>query len=300
MSSRSLQLLTACLTLCASLCLRDARAELSPGGEPSIAVALGGGAALGYASLGVLQVLEEQDLRPDLVLGTSMGSLVGGLYCSGIPQDTILGLAEKLDIFKLIDWKLGGLGFFEWKKVRKRLDPVVGGLRIEDLPLPLVCVATDLMTGERVMLQEGPLVDCMLASATVPGLYHPVELDGRLLIDGGLVDEVPVLSARDCGAEFVIAVDVSHPLLGEEMNGPFDVMRQSYFIIQLHNVNHRRSLADVVIRPDLEGLDFHRFGKVEETVLAGRKAALAALPEIREKLGDATPGGSSREKNGRE
>lgn len=252
--------------------------------RPRLAVALGGGAALGYAHLGVLEVLREEGLVPDLVLGTSMGSLVGGWWCAGVPADSIAAIAQDLNIFKLMDWKLGGLGFFEWKKVRKRLEPRLGGLRVEDCPVPLVCVATDLLTGERVLIDHGPLVDAMLASATIPGLYRPVEWEGRLLVDGGLVDEVPVLSAVALGADVIVAVDVSHPLLGDEMNGPFDAMRQAYFIIQMQNVDGRRELADVMIRPDLDGLDFHKFGEVESARLRGREAALAALPAIRAAL----------------
>jgi NTE family protein len=251
---------------------------------PRLALALGGGAALGYAHLGVLEVLEAEGIRPDLVLGTSMGSLIGGWWCAGVPADSIALLAEQLNIFRLLDWKPGGLGLFEWKKARRRMEPRLGGLRLEDCPVPLVCVATDLFSGERVLLDRGPLLDAMLASATVPGLFEPVPWEGRLLVDGGLVDEVPVHSAIDCGAQVIVAVDVSHPLLGRELNGPFDAVRQAYFIIQMHNVDGRRDLADVLIRPDLEGLDFHKFGEVEAARRAGRSATLAALPEIRAAL----------------
>jgi len=248
---------------------------------PRFALALGGGAALGYAHLGVLEVLEAEGLRPDLVLGASMGSIVGGLYCAGLSPDAIAAQAEGLDIFKLMDWQLGGMGFFEWNKVRRRLGPLLEGRRVESCVVPLICVATDLRSGERVPLSRGPLLDAMLASATIPGLYEPVPWEGRLLVDGGLVDEVPILSAREAGATIVVAVDVSHPLLDEELRGPFDVMRQAYFIIQMHNVDHRRPLADLLIRPDLDGLDFHRFGEVEAARRVGREAARKALPELR-------------------
>jgi NTE family protein len=142
-------------------------------------------------------------------------------------------------------------------------------------------VATDLKSGEKVVVDDGPLIDGMLASATIPGLYRPVEWKGRLLVDGGLVDEVPVYTAREAGADVVIAVDVSHPLLDEELKGPFDAMRQAYFIIQMHNVDQRNELADLMIRPDLQGLDFHRFGEVDDAVERGRRAARESLAEIR-------------------
>jgi len=239
--------------------------------RPVFALALGGGAALGYSHLGVLEVLEEEGLRPDLVLGASMGSIVGGLYCAGLPLDEIAAQAEGLGILQLIDWQLGGLGIFEWGRVRRRLEPLVGDLRLEDCPTPLVCVTTDLRSGERVPLRRGPLLDAMLASATIPGLYEPVSWEGRLLVDGGLVDEVPVFSAREAGADIVVAVDVSHPLLAEELRGPVDVMRQAYFIIQMHNV-------------DLRGLDFQKFDEVETARQVGRAAARQALPALRECL----------------
>jgi NTE family protein len=251
---------------------------------PMIALALGGGAALGYAHLGVLAVLEEAGIRPDLVTGASMGSIVGGYYCAGVPLDSIRMAAKDMSLFKLLDWNLGRRGFFEWKKVRRRLEPRLGKLRVENLPIPLGAVATDLYTGERVVVRRGPLVDAMLASATIPGLYQPLVIEGRELIDGGLVDEVPILSAREAGADIVIAVDVSHPLLPKEIRSPFDVMRQAYFIIQKHNVAARAEHADILIRPELEGLDFQDFSQVEAAEAAGRKAALEALPRIRKCL----------------
>lgn len=257
---------------------------------PRLALALGGGAALGYAHLGVLAVLEEQGIRPDLVTGASMGSIVGGYYCAGVPLDSIRLAARDMSLFKMLDWHLGKRGFFEWKKVRRLLEPRLGRLRLENLPIPMGAVATDLYTGERVVLRRGPLVDAMLASATIPGLYQPLVIGGRELIDGGLVDEVPILSAREAGAEIVIAVDVSHPLLPEEITSPFDVMRQAYFIIQKHNVAARAAHADIVIRPDLEGLDFRDFGQVDAAEAAGRRAALEALPAIRECLRQAGQG----------
>ena len=252
--------------------------------RPRLALALGGGAALGYAHLGVLAVLEEEGIVPDLVTGASMGSIVGGYWCAGMPLDSIRMEASELNLFKLLDWKLGKRGFFEWKKVRRRLDRRLGGLEIQNLPVPLIAVATDLYTGDRVMLDHGNLIDAMLASATIPGLYQPVTIAGRELVDGGLVDEVPIISARDAGALIVVAVDVSHPLLPADIGSPFDVMRQAYFIIQMHNVAARATQADVLIRPELEGLDFQDFGQVQEAEAAGRKAALEALPRIRELL----------------
>ena len=269
----------ALLLLALLLALAPARAE-----RPVFALALGGGAALGYAHLGVLEVLEAENLRPDLVLGASMGSLMGGFYCSGMEPDLIAAHASELGVWHLVDLQLGGLGFLEWKRVRRRLAPLLGVERLEDCRPPLVCVATDLLSGERVLLRRGPLLDAMLASAAVPGLYEPVAWEGRLLVDGGLVDDVPILSARELGADIIVAVDVSHPLLGKDLRGPVDVMRQGYFILQKQNVEQRRSLADIVLRPDLDGLDFHAFDEVEKARAAGREAARRALPELRRVL----------------
>ncbi|MFA7330530.1 MAG: patatin-like phospholipase family protein [Candidatus Delongbacteria bacterium] len=248
---------------------------------PRFALALGGGAALGYAHLGVLEVLEEEGLRPDLVLGTSIGSIMGGLYCAGLSPAEIANRAEGMNLWRIGDLQWAGLGLLEWNKVRRQLAPLLLVQRLEDCPLPLICVATDLASGERVMLRRGPLLEAMLASATVPGLFEPIVWEGRLLVDGGLTDEVPVLSAREAGAAIVVAVDVSHPLLEREIKGPVDVLRQSYFIIQKQNVEQRRALADLVIRPDLTGLDFHAFDDVQAGRQAGREAALRALPQLK-------------------
>jgi NTE family protein len=264
--------------------------------QPKIALALGGGAALGYAHLGVIQVLEEAGIVPDIVLGASIGSIVGAYYCAGLEHDQIVKEAENLGIFQLLDWKIGRLGFFEWKKVRRKVDKSLGGLMIEDLNPQLICVATNLITGERVKLEKGNLIDCMLASATIPGLYQPIEIDGNILVDGGLVDEVPLLSASETDAEFIIAVDVSHPLIGEELKTPFSVIRQSYFILQMQNIERRKEHADVMIRPDLSGMDFHKFGEVNKAVARGRLAAEKMLPEILQKLAQCTLDKNAQEK----
>ncbi len=182
--------------------------------RPRIGLALGSGAARGWAHLGVLRVLQEAGLEPDVVCGTSIGALVGAAYAAGEldrlePWVRSLGWRE---VVGLIDLRFGG-GLIEGDKLEAffRSRFVDGG--IEALPKPFGCVATDLATGREVWLRQGPVIDAVRASIAIPGVFTPARQDGRLLVDGGLVNPVPVSLARAMGAEFVIAVDLNWDLM---------------------------------------------------------------------------------------
>lgn len=178
---------------------------------PRLGIALGGGAARGWAHIGVLNALAEDGIRPDIVCGTSAGALVGGIYSAGKLAELeqwVLGLTRR-DVFTLLDFVLGRTGAFGGRRLIDLYRQHLGDVTIEELPRSFAAVATDLHTGAEVWLQEGPLLSAIRASISVPGLFTPVRRDGRWLVDGGLVNPVPVNLCRVLGADVVIAVDLN-------------------------------------------------------------------------------------------
>ncbi len=260
----------------------------SRAGQPSqkperyqLALVLSGGAALGYAHLGVLEVLEKNGVHPDLIVGTSMGAIIGGHLAAGISIPDLIQEASSVNIFKLLDWKIIGLGFFSWQKTEKLFRSKLDDITFSQLKIPFAAVATDLYSGDKVVLDSGDVVKAMLASASVPGIYTPVKIDGHTLVDGGLVENLPVPTARELGARHIIAVDVHHPLLKENIRTPFDVIRQAIYISQDVQTRDMLQGADVLIRPDLQGLSYTKFSAVDKGIEVGAKAAREKLPEIR-------------------
>ncbi len=247
----------------------------------NLALVLSGGAALGYAHLGVIKVLEENGIHPDLIVGTSMGAIIGGHLATGIPVSDMIQEASSINIFRLLDWKILGLGFFSWQKAETLFRSRLGHTTFSELKIPFAAVATDLYSGQKVVLDSGDVVKAMLASASVPGIYTPVEMDGHTLVDGGVVENLPVPTARALGAKYVIAVDVHHPLLKENIRTPFDVIRQAIYISQDVQTRQMVEGADVLIRPNLHGLSYTKFSAVDKGVEVGAKAARGKLPEIR-------------------
>jgi len=193
----------------------DERPELgtSPG---RIGLALGGGAARGWAHIGVLRALDEAGLKPDIIAGTSIGAVVGGCYIAGV-LDELEGFARGLTrrrVFGLLDLNFGGSGLISGKKLTKLLEAQLSGTQVEDLPQRLVCVATELRTGHEIWLSHGNLIEAMRASYALPGVFQPVLVNGRWLVDGALVNPVPVSVCRALGADVVIAVNLNAETFG--------------------------------------------------------------------------------------
>ncbi len=179
---------------------------------PKVGLVLSSGGARGAAHIGVLKVLEEHRIPIGLVVGSSIGAIIGGAYAAGVPASRIEEAWRKLDLRRVAQSLRPTLPLHGWSSgqgLRRFLEELVGDRHIEELPIPFAAVATDLETGERVVLKEGPLVEAIRASSSIPGLFVPVEHGGRFLADGGLVSPLPVDVARELGAEIVIAVDVN-------------------------------------------------------------------------------------------
>lgn len=269
--------------------------EAAPPGEPPaaltrvprIGLALGGGAARGFAHVGVIQVLEEAGIKPDLVTGTSAGSLVAALHASGRTGAQLQRIAETMDEATFTDWTLPlfSRGMLRGDALARYIHQQVGGRRIEDLAMPLGILATDLQSGQGVLFERGDIATAVRASSAVPGLFQPVLISGREYVDGGLVAPVPVRQARQMGAELVIAVDISQQ---PEANAPgdvFQILLQTFAIMgKSINTLELKGPDLVVVRPALGRISGADFAARNRAIQAGRAAMLQALPQLRQAI----------------
>jgi NTE family protein len=246
-------------------------------------LALGGGAARGFAHVGVIQVLEEAGIRPSLVAGTSAGSLVAAIYASGKTGAQLQQVAETMEEAAIADWSLQIFtrGALRGEALARYVNGQVNFRLIENMPLPLGIVATDLNTGADTLFQRGDTGTAVRASSAVPAVFQPVRISGRDYVDGGLVSPVPVRAARRMGAELVIAVDISSPPDGNLAGGTLDILLQTFSIMGKSINTFELRDADVVVRPLLAGISSADFGARKRSIEAGRQAMLQALPLLR-------------------
>lgn len=254
--------------------------------KPKIGLALGGGAARGFAHVGVIQVLEEAGIKPDLVVGTSAGSVVASLYASGKNSAQLLHIAQTMEESAFTDWVLPGFnrGVIKGEALAKYINAQVGGLSIEKMPIPLGVVATDLHSGNPILFRIGDTGTAVRASSAVPAVFQPVTIAGREYVDGGLVSPVPVRFAKAMGAELVIAVDISSDPEGNNANSSTQILLQTFAIMGKSINSFEMKLADVAIRPELAGVGSADFASRAKSIQAGRAAMLAALPQLKAKL----------------
>jgi len=256
--------------------------------RPRLGLALSGGAARGIAHVGVLKVLAEAGIRVDCVAGTSAGALVGGALAAGMPLEEIEKIGRSLRWRDLGRATLSRLGVQSNARLEEYVRARFPVTRFEDLPTPFAAVATDLHTGAAVVMRDaGDLALAIRASCAVPGWYVPVtDAQGRQLVDGGLVANLPSSVARSLGAEVVVAVDVNYE--GAKFMGPptsvVGVLLQSFIVAQHTAVEYQRQLADVVISPAVGHLRWDEMGRAGEFIEAGVESARAALPAIKELL----------------
>jgi NTE family protein len=251
---------------------------------PRIGLALGGGAARGFAHIGVIQVLEEAGLRPDLIVGTSAGSLVAALYASGKTGAELATLADAMDETAFTDWSYPGRGLIRGEGLARFVREYTGGRTIEQLRLPLGIVATDLENGQPILFQRGDVGTAVRASSAVPAVFQPVRIGTREYVDGGLVAPVPVRFARQMGAELVIAVDISAPPEGNATGDAMRMLLQTFAIMGRSINNFELRDADLVLRPALPGVSGADFAARKRSIQAGREVALAQLPELRSRV----------------
>ncbi len=257
---------------------------------PKIALALGGGAARGFAHIGVIKALESHGITPDMVIGTSSGSLVGALYASGYGGFDLQRVALQLDDTIIADWSMPDRGFIKGEAMQNFVNQAVHNRTMEKLNKPLAVVATDLQSGELVVFRTGNTGMAVRASSSVPGVFQPVTINGREYVDGGLVSPVPVRAARAMGADIVIAVYISsNPRLGKTKDS-VDVMLQTFAIMGQSIAGFELPEADVVIRPDMARIRSASFEDRHLAILEGERAGLAAIAAIKQKIAEKTRG----------
>ncbi|NBT10681.1 MAG: patatin-like phospholipase family protein [Betaproteobacteria bacterium] len=251
---------------------------------PRLCLALGGGAARGFAHIGVIQVLEESGIKPHCVAGTSAGSLVAALYASGLNGTELAKLALRMDESAITDWSFPGRGVIRGEALARYVRQQTQGKLIEQLPMPLGIVATDLDSGQGVLFRRGDLGQAVRASSAVPAVFQPVRIANREYVDGGLVSPVPVRYAREMGAEMVVAVDISTQPDGQPTSDPFSLLLQTFSIMGRSINQFELREADVVVRPALAGVSSADFTARQKAIQAGRQAALLQLASIRERV----------------
>ena len=252
--------------------------------RPRVGLALGGGAARGFAHIGVIQALEESGLSPDLVVGTSAGSLVAALYASGKNGSDLAALADTMDETAFADWAYPGRGLIRGEALAKYVRDKTEHRMIEQMKLPLGIAATDLDSGAAILFQRGDTGTAVRASSAVPAVFQPVKIGQREYVDGGLSAPVPVHHAYAMGAEFVIAVDISAVPEGNATSDLARMLMQTFAIMGRSIKSYELRDADLVLSPKLTGVSGTDFSTRKLSIRAGREVTLAHVAELRDRL----------------
>lgn len=253
---------------------------------PRIGIALGGGFARGIAHIGVLKVLEEENIPIAFVAGTSVGALIGAAYCSGHSPAELEQMATRVRFKHFARWTLSRFGFASNQRMIGFLNSTLKVRTFEELRIPLAVTATDFATGEGVVFHSGPLVEPVRASCSYPGMFEPVKIRNRYLVDGMLAHAVPSLPLLEMGAERVISVHLKGRWTNGE-GGPrhlFEVIGQCFAIAQELNCEPWKKASDLVIEPDVNGYKYDDFAHSAELIRGGERVTRAALPSIRKWL----------------
>ena len=251
--------------------------------SPKIGLALGGGGARGAAHIGVLYELEEHNIPIDLIVGTSVGSIIGAFYAHGQPLDEMRDIFSKVRMGGLRYFRFFHKGIFSARSVEKSCGRILGDIQFSELSIPMAAVATDLKSGESVILQEGPVKKALSASSAFLPYFAPVEMDGYLLADGGILGNVPVHSACKLGADIVIAVDLGSVPMGR--TNIISILGRAADVMIKKLTDNALSHADVIIKPDIEHFPIFDFKHCDELIQRGREAARGVMPAIKERLG---------------
>ena len=256
---------------------------------PKIGIALGGGFARGLAHIGILKVLEEEGIPVDFIAGTSVGSVIGAAYASGISVKELEEVASLVRFKDFSRWTFSRFGLFSNDKMTVFLHKILRCKTFEELKIPLAIAATDIITGEAAIFTKGDLVDPVRASCAYPGMFQPVKIDGRLLVDGLLAHSVPAMPLRDMGAERVISVSLSAHWV--KPGGPrhvFDVIGQCFSIAQERMCGPWKAASDIILEPEIGEFAYDDFVRAPDLIRCGEAAARAAMPQIRSWMPSAT------------
>lgn len=247
--------------------------------QHKIGLALSGGAVLGAAHVGVLRALDEQEIQVEFIAGTSIGAFVGTLFAFGKNWKEISDIASQLDWIDVSEISISKYGLLSNKKIGNFMQDQIGEKNIEDARIPLAFVATDVTSGEKVVLDKGPVSKALMASTCIPGIFNPVEIEGRLLVDGGVVENVPVKTSRQQGASFIIGVDLNGNYSYEKPDNILEVIINSFHFTMKTAAQTQTEYADLLIQPDLSKFSRSNPEQIREIIERGYHDALRILKD---------------------
>lgn len=250
----------------------------------TLGLALGGGAARGLAHLGVLKALEDAGVHADYVCGTSAGSIVASLFAGGYSWEEITEVQRALDWGDFVQPVFPRLGLVRADKLERRLEDLLGDRKIEELDIPFRAVTVDLVKGEQFVIDSGPVAPAVRASCSIPGIFEPVEVDGRVLVDGGVLNDVPIDVCLDMGADYVLAVDLNSDVVqGKAPENIFNVLMFSFAVMARgcrhnHQIENRKNVR--VIAPNLADFNYYNLKRLDELMQRGEDAMRQAMPDL--------------------
>ena len=257
----------------------------TPPKKPKLGLALGGGFARGLSHVGVLKVLEEENITIDYMAGTSVGSVIAASFCSGVSAKELEEISKMVRFRDFARWTVSRYGICNNDRMQEFLPRVVKVKTFEELKIPLAVAATDFVTGEPVVFRSGPICDPVRASCAYPGMFAPVQVGGQWLVDGMLGHAVPSTPLREMGADYVIGIYLNAHWV--QLRGPrhlFDVIGQCFSIAQARMSAQWRKDSDLVLEPDVDGFTYDGFDRSSELIASGERAMRAALPALRKFL----------------
>ena len=248
-----------------------------------VGLTLSGGAARGFAHIGVLKVLQENAIPVDYVTGASVGSIIGALFCGGYGWEEILKIGSDLKWSELVRPTLSGMGLVKSDRLENFINELLGSIDFSDLEIPLQVVAVDLKTAREIVFTSGPVARAVRASSSVPGIFEPVIInEDRILVDGGVINNLPCTLARQMGARKIIAVDLNaDPSSDQPPENLLDITYRSFAIMLNNSSIEGRNEADILIQPDLQDYNYHDLSQVDEMVKKGEEAAKAQLKHLK-------------------
>lgn len=253
--------------------------------QKKIGLALGAGGAKGLAHIGVLQVLLREKIPIDMIAGCSMGAIVGAAYAAGIDVDIMEKFAENMNSSLFTDVTIPRIGLMKGDKALEILRLLTHHKTFAQLEIPLKVVATDIEKGEMIVFEEGEVAIAVRASSSIPGIFRPVNIKGRLFVDGAVTVRLPVATVKEMGADFVIGVDVkTYPSESVKVNNIYDVIMRSIDILENEACKPYINMCDILINPDVRGVDTNDFSKAKECIELGRAAAEGKIEQLKEKL----------------
>ncbi|MCX8030346.1 MAG: patatin-like phospholipase family protein [Thermodesulfovibrionales bacterium] len=248
---------------------------------PKIALVLGAGASKGFAHIGVLKVLESNQIPINMIVGTSAGSFVGSLYAYGYNAFQLQKMALSIEKKDLIDLTIPDNGFIKGELLENYINSMIMNIPFEKLKIPFYAVATNIENGKEIIFGSGNVGMAVRASCAVPGIFRPVTISGKTYIDGGVISPVPVSAAKRMGANIVIAVDISGQISNPKPENTIETILNAINIMYAEISEKQIKDADIVIKPKVESISSTDFSKRHEAILEGEKAALEALPKIK-------------------